>query len=241
MAGFKTHITASTLVGSGYAAVSHFQYGVEPATAIVGGGLCSIAGILPDVDSETGHSGREVMGFAAAVVPLLLMDHLRRLQLPHDGLVLAGGCLYVIIRFGLGEILRRYTVHRGMWHSVPAALIAGLATIFICGCDNPSHRWFKACAVVLGYLVHLLLDELYSIHWHRGRFRFKRSFGTALKFWGPDVMANLAAFAKLGALIYLAVNDPTIAANGPGRGDHQPPSWEVRLPDADRSAPVERR
>jgi hypothetical protein len=210
LAGFKTHITASTLIGVGYGAAGHFWYDVAPVTSAVALGLCGIAGILPDVDSETGHAGREVMGFAAAVVPLLMMDHLHQFGLSPDGLVLAGGCLYIVIRFGLGEILRRHTVHRGMWHSIPAALIACLVTSLITSCDEPTIRFYKAGAVLVGYLVHLSLDELYSIQWYRGRLRLKRSFGTAMKIWGTDWWANAAAFAKLAALIYMTLQDPNV-------------------------------
>ena len=220
MPGFNTHITASTVVGIGYATAGHFVWDIPATTSLLAGGLCSIGGILPDVDSDRGHTVREVMGFAAAVVPLLLIDHFRQAGLHQDALVLAGGCLYIIIRFGLGEILRRYTVHRGMWHSIPAALIAGLATSFICSCDEPLYRFYKVGAVIIGYLLHLLLDEIWAIHWHRGRLRFKKSFGTAMKMWGNDLLANTAVFAKLAVLTYLVVMNGTLA--GPSPADPSP-------------------
>ena len=69
MPGFKTHITGSTLVGIGLGAAGYTLLRLPPAVAIVGGGLCSIGGILPDVDSDNGHAVREVMGFSAAVIP----------------------------------------------------------------------------------------------------------------------------------------------------------------------------
>lgn len=210
MPGFKTHISASTIVGIGYGAAGHFVWNVPPTTAMLAGGLFSIGGILPDVDSDRGHTVREVMGFAAAVVPLLLMDRFREAGLQHDALVLAGGCLYIIIRFGIGEILRRYTVHRGMWHSIPAALIAGLATSFICSSDVPLYRFYKVGAVVFGYLLHLTLDEIWSIQWYRGRLRFKKSFGTAMKMWGNDFVANTTVFAKLAVLTYFVVMDGSL-------------------------------
>ncbi len=214
MADFKTHLTVSTVVGVGYGVAGLAWLQMPPATAAVAAGLCGIGGILPDVDSDSGQTVREVMGFAAAVVPLLLIDQLRQFGLSHDGLVLAGGCVYIAIRFGLGEILKRYTVHRGMWHSIPAALVAGLTTSLICGCDEPTERFFKVAAVMLGYLIHLSLDELYSIQLYRGRVRLKKSFGTAMKLWGQDLWANLAVFAKLCALVYLTLQDPVVRGRG---------------------------
>jgi hypothetical protein len=210
MAGFKTHITVSSVLGAGYGAAANYWFDIPAPTALVAAGLCGIAGILPDVDSDSGTTVREVMSFAAAVVPLLLMDHFRQAGLGHDELVLAGGCAYVVIRFGLGEILKRYTVHRGMWHSIPAALIAGLTTLFISSCDDPSHRLCKVGAVVLGYMIHLILDELYSLQLYHGRIRLKKSFGTAIKLWGDDPWGNFAVFAKLAALLYFTINDAAL-------------------------------
>ena len=70
MAGFKTHITTSTIVGIGYGTAGHLLLDLSAPASIVSAGLCSIAGILPDVDSDSGKPVKEVMGFAAATVPL---------------------------------------------------------------------------------------------------------------------------------------------------------------------------
>ncbi len=50
---------------------------------------------------------------------------------------------------------------------------------------------------MVGYLSHLLLDEIYSVEWHRGRLRLKKSFGTALKLWSRNRLSNLSVYAKL--------------------------------------------
>ncbi len=213
-------------MGAAYGAAGHFYGQISPATAAVAGGLCGIAGILPDADSDTGQTGREIMGFAAAVTPLLLLDTLRHRGLSHDALILAGGSAYILIRFGMGAILRRYTVHRGMWHSVPAALIAGLMVWYLCANDTTNLRVFKSAAVVLGYLTHLSLDELYSVQLYRGRIRLKKSFGTALKIWGPDFRANLATFTHLATLIFFLFKNP-LSDSLPGSNFMSPQSYEV--------------
>jgi membrane-bound metal-dependent hydrolase YbcI (DUF457 family) len=208
MASFRTHISVSSAAGIGYGVAGHWLLNVSPSVSIVAAGLCGVAGMLPDVDSDSGKPVQEVMGFAAAVIPLLLMENLRELGLDRDGLVAAGICLYVVVRFGVGELLRRNTVHRGMWHSLPAAAIAAMATSLACVHDAPLNRWFKVGAVALGYLIHLLLDELYSIEWYRGRLRTKKSAGTALKIWGSSLWANGVAFGCLASLAYVLLNDP---------------------------------
>ena len=107
------------------------------------------------------------------MTPMLMIDRFAHLGLSHEHMVLAGGCVYVLVRFGFGELLRRYTVHRGMWHSIPAAAIAGLLASLVCSCEDMSLRLFKVGAVVIGYLTHLILDELWAIEWRRGRLRSK--------------------------------------------------------------------
>ena len=73
MAGFKTPVTVSSLLGCGYAGVGLVHFGMRPDTAILGGALCGFSGMLPDLDSDYGVPLRETMSFTAAVVPMLLL------------------------------------------------------------------------------------------------------------------------------------------------------------------------
>ena len=209
MAGFKTHITVSTVLGAGYGAGAWWAFGVPPPTCVLAAGLCSVSGMLPDIDSDSGVPFRESMAFAAAVVPMLMIERFAHLGWAPETMVLIGGLIYLAIRFGLATLLRKYTVHRGMFHSIPAALIAGQVAFLVCADDNLELRYYKAVAVVVGFLSHLLLDELYSIEWYRGRIRLKKSFGTAMKFWGTrSIWANVSTYGKLILLTYVVLRDP---------------------------------
>jgi hypothetical protein len=207
MAGFKTHITASSVIGLGYAAGAYTLFHVPLPTCILAGGLCSVSGMLPDVDSDSGKPLRESLAFAAAVVPMMLVDRLEQFQLSREYIVLVGAFVYLFIRFVVGEMLRRYTVHRGMFHSIPAAVIAG-ELAFLLASGPTELRVYKAGGVVLGYLTHLVLDELYSITWHRGRLRLKRSFGTALKMFSRKWWPNGSTYLKLALLTFLVCKEP---------------------------------
>ena len=229
MAGYRTHLTTSTLLGVGYGFTGYWVYDVRPATCLLGAGLCGLSGMLPDLDSDTGVALRESVAFGAAVVPMLLLDRFQEMGLTTDLMVLVGALIYIGIRFGLAETLRRYTVHRGMWHSVPAAMIAGLLAYLICIEPNAQtvnayqrsigesgnfdglvnyglfEKMFKVVAVVVGFMSHLLLDEFYSIEWYGGRFRLKRSFGTAIKFYSSSALANASTYGKLALLVAVTV------------------------------------
>jgi putative flippase GtrA len=126
-----------------------------------------------------------------------------------EQMAVAAGVIYLAVRFGIAGIFQRYTVHRGMWHSLPAAAIAGLLTFLIVSGTTLEIRLFKTAAVVLGFLIHLLLDEFWSFEMRRGRLRIKRSLGTALKLWTTrGLWPNVTTYGKLALLVVLVVEDP---------------------------------
>lgn len=210
MADFKSHITGSTLVGIGYGYWGVTTQAMSIESGIVAGGLCAVSGMLPDLDSDSGIPLRETSMFIAAVMPMLMIDRFRDLGLSNEAMAVAAMLVYVAIRFVAVEFFKRYTVHRGMWHSIPAAVSAGLIAYLVMPCQSESARVYKSLAVVLGFTVHLIMDEIWSVDASRG-FRLKKSFGTALKFVGDSALANLSVYGKLALLVYLAWGDGEIS------------------------------
>jgi len=209
MAGFQTHITVSTMTGIGYG-VWGYTCGAPIETCVLAGGLCSVSGMLPDLDSDSGRPVQEMSSFAAAVVPMLMLERFSTFGWSHETMALAGAGIYAVIRFGAAELFKRYTVHRGMWHSLPACLACGLLTFLIVAGPDIAIRLFKAGAVCLGFLSHLVLDEIWSFQLRSGRLNVKRSFGTALKLFGRDKLANATMSGLLAVLAFLAVGDPML-------------------------------
>jgi hypothetical protein len=209
MAGFQTHISLSTITGLGYG-VWGYHCGAPLETCVLAGGLCSVAGMLPDLDSDSGRPVQEISAFAAAVVPMLMVERFQTFGWSREMMVVAGAAIYAAIRFGVAEVFKRYTVHRGMWHSIPACLACGVLTFLIVAGQDLAPRLYKAGAVSLGFFTHLLLDELWSLRLRSGKLNVKKSFGTALKFFGQNTWANASVYAKLGVLSFLAVGDPML-------------------------------
>ncbi len=209
MAMFPTHIKCSTLAGIGGGIAAHFAYGVPLTTSAVGAGLCCVGGILPDIDSGPGIPLREITTFLASVVPTMLITRLLSYNFTQESLILTGGIIYVAIRFGLSHFLREYTVHRGMFHSFPSMAIFGELTYLLFYGESMFVRLFMVGAVCLGFFIHLLLDEIYSVEWD-GRPHVKKSFGSAMKFVGNGWWPNFACYAKLAVLTFLVMNDPSV-------------------------------
>jgi membrane-bound metal-dependent hydrolase YbcI (DUF457 family) len=220
MAGFKTHITTSTVVGIGYGIAGHYMLELSPPTCLLAGGLCSVSGMLPDLDSASGIPARETIAFAAAIIPMLLAERMESMGIPRETMAVVAGGVYLGIRFGIGSILKKFTVHRGMFHSLPAAAIAGLITFLICQSQSLDDRYFKSAAVVLGFMTHLILDEIWSIGFQRGRIYLKSSFGTAIKFRSHHAPADMTAYSILIVLGMIAYQDHEVLK---GHSPQRPP------------------
>lgn len=206
MAGFRTHIGfAATLgVGYGYAAK---VVGFPTDAALLAAGLTAAGGMLPDLDSDSGRPVREVFGLAAAVVPVLLVPRLQHAHLSHEAMLTALVACYLLIRYGAAWVLSQITVHRGMFHSIPGMLIAGLAVYLEYGSPDRAVRVLLAGGVMLGFFSHLVLDEIYSVDFNGVRLKLKSSAGSAVKLFSDSVWGTTACYTLLGALLYTAYLD----------------------------------
>jgi hypothetical protein len=100
------------------------------------------------------------------------------------------------------NIFYRITVHRGMFHSLPAALIA--AEIVFLAHDHPglTDKLVLSGGVFVGFLSHLVLDEIYSVDISGVVPKLKASAGSALKLASKSVPASFVTWLMLGLLTY---------------------------------------
>jgi membrane-bound metal-dependent hydrolase YbcI (DUF457 family) len=209
MADFTSHITGSTIVGAFYGYWGVTSQNMSFESGLLAGGLCAVAGMMPDLDSENGVPLREISMFVATIAPMLMIDRFRDWEMSQESMAVGAIVVYIAIRFVVVEIFSRFTVHRGMWHSLPAAASVGLIAYLLMPSPSEAVRIYKSAAVVLGFITHLVMDEMWAIDVYRG-FRLKKSFGTALKFFGTNPMANAVVYGTLFLLLYLAWNDHSV-------------------------------
>ena len=235
MSDFKTHITTSTVLGVAYGFAGRYVFDLPLDSCMLAGGLCSISGMLPDLDSDSGIPARETLSFVSTLVPMLLIQRIGELHLSAEQLVLIGAFVYFLVRFGVGSLFRRFTLHRGMWHSVPAAVIAGIVGFLLCDCEIYI-RFYKGWAVILGFMSHLILDELHSVDMNGRSIRVKKSFGTAIKFFGDKPFANIVTYGCMLLLASLVWFDPAFQRELKSRGievpviARQPDQQKLTLP-----------
>ena len=207
MAGFRTHITVSGALGVCYGGFAVQPLGNDVEVGFLAAGLTTVGGMLPDLDSDSGVPVREMFGLAAIVVPLTMVPRLHHVGVSQEGILATLLFGYVIIRYGLSRVFKRFTVHRGMFHSLPAMLVTGLVVYL--GYHSPDRhlRLLFAAGVMIGFLSHLLLDELYSVDIRGVKIKLNKYAGTAVKFISPSFPATAVCYGLLGGLLYLAYLD----------------------------------
>lgn len=198
MANYKGHLTVGVGVGLGYGALGWAAGEMPTSACLIGGGLCCVGSMLPDLDSESSLPLREAVAFLATLFALLVAINLKGFDHPTEVLILVATGVYLALRNGLSAALRAASVHRGMFHSLPAAIIAGQFGWLLVSDGPTTVRIYKACAISLGYLSHLMLDE--------GSNLFSRRAGrplSCLKLWGKHFVGNLICYTLLAALSYV--------------------------------------
>src|SRR5262249_49503388 len=108
--------------------------------------------------------------------------------------------LYLLIRYGVSWVFKNYTVHRGMFHSIPALLISGLVVFVFWHSQDLIARIYLAGGTMVGFLSHLVLDEIYSVKFMGGTVRLIKYAGSALKFWSSSWPASVATYILLTIL-----------------------------------------
>lgn len=186
MANFNTHLSVAA-VASGMLATLCLQIGfVDAKDAFLLAALGVIGGILPDIDLHYSYPSRilfSILGIVCAFLWIFAAEN----DLPIVYLWAAGLGIYLIVRFPFWSFFQKVTVHRGSIHSLISATLFSFITVAISYQifdKDPFTAWIIGLFMFFGFLLHLVLDEIYSVDF-MGR-RLKRSFGSALKLFDKN-------------------------------------------------------
>lgn len=181
MANFNTHLSVAA-VGAGMLSTLCLQVGfVDAKDALLLTVAGTIGGILPDIDLHYSYPSRILFSVLGIIFSFLWIFSAKN-QLSIIELWGAGLGIYLFIRYPVWALFNKFSVHRGVIHSIATAILfcflTAILSYHVFG-KAPFVSWLIAFFVFLGFILHLLLDEIYSVDF-MGR-RLKRSFGTALK------------------------------------------------------------
>ncbi len=204
MADFKTHVSFGSYAGFIF---SIFTYMLEWVTNIYFVVLIFFAtiigSILPDMDSDSGLPVKVIFGLYAYFTAAITIFYLNELDASIYFKIFLPAASFVFINTTLLKFFKKQTIHRGIFHSVPALFILFFVILLIADTTHLKtiEKFVLALSVTVGYFSHLFLDEIYSINMFTKRsrsrsqskkkfslkkylkknFSFKRSFGTALE------------------------------------------------------------
>lgn len=181
MADFNTHIFgAAAIVSLGATCCTKLlSLGMSDGLMLTLTGM--VGGVLPDIDLKQSQPSRvlfSLLGIIAALAWLFAnIPDYTGLELWLSSIV-----VYLLVRFPLWWVFHSVTTHRGILHSLIAAIMAGVLMTAVAWQQleaNELQSWLLGGFMTLGYLIHLVLDEIYSVDFTGVRIR--RSFGSALK------------------------------------------------------------
>lgn len=216
MAAYKQHVTVSGMLGIGYGAAAAFSMGFTPVQGAIAACLAWVAGMLPDLDADNGRPIREIFSLLAAIVPLALEHRIAMWAGSFEEAIFFGIVIYCAIRYGGAAILSRITVHRGMFHSIPAGLIFAQLVYLGYESDSQAVRLLMAGGVLVGFASHLILDEMYSVGWSGVSIKLNKAAGSAFKLFGPKALPNLVTYSLLAGLTWFVLKDQGLVDGPPG-------------------------
>ena len=208
MANFNTHFVVGASASAGISGVLLSMEIIAPTEAVMAFLLGTFGSLMPDVDADNSKSigiGFTIISFLVTILAMFIKSSTYSIA---EMLIMAV-VIFSFIRFGLISIFRKISRHRGMFHSIPVAFIWGIVTAIVMHLMftlDGLVSWVYGLMVIFGYLVHLILDEIYSVD--LGNRRIKKSFGTALKLFrlrnSSDIYQNILIYISLFALMSIA-------------------------------------
>ncbi len=208
MANFTTHIAVGTVVAGAMATLTLAADVVAPENLIAVTMAGVLGSVLPDIDLKDSRPSRAMFsGLGIFFSFAVLFSFATKYSIAELWILWLG--TLVMIRYGLHAIFHNLAVHRGIWHSLIAALFSAAATAVVFYHVLGRHEgvaWLGAGFLFIGYMVHLILDEVYSVDVMDTR--VKASFGTALKL--VDRRHPYATLGMIGATaLAIALTPPT--------------------------------
>ncbi len=208
MASFNTHISAGVVLG-GAALIFILSNGLLPQPkAFLITVAIAIGSILPDLDSDTSVPFHVASSLLSLAVGALTYSYFKAILSDNGEIILRVIIAVLAVKFVISPIIKKMTTHRGIWHSIPAAVIITLGSFLALQVVDLGMRlrFYIAIALGAGYLSHLVLDEGSSLFY----FKFlifwspKKSLGSALKLVVESKALTLIAYTIIFGLLIVS-------------------------------------
>jgi hypothetical protein len=203
MANFPTHIAVGTVVSGALATVTLAADVVAPENLVAVTMAGVLGSVLPDIDLKDSRPSRAMFSGLAVFLSFVVLFAFATQYSVVELLVLWIGT-FLLVRYVGHTIFHRISYHRGVWHSILAAMFCAFLTAVVYRTLLGRHEgvaWLAAAFMFIGYMTHLILDEIYSVDVVDTR--IKASFGTALKLFDHKYPGHSLAMAAATVIVFL--------------------------------------
>lgn len=203
MANFTTHIAVGTVASGLMATMVMAANIVTPEHVLTLAAAGTLGSVLPDVDLKDSRPSQTMFSLLGVFIAFAVLFNVGwRYSIAEMWVLWAA--TFLGVRYVGGWIFHRLSYHRGIYHSFLAGAFFAFLTAgvyrHILGA-NETVSWLGGIFMFVGYLVHLTLDEIYSVDVMD--VRVKSSFGTALKLYDTKHLGHSAAMAVATVLAFL--------------------------------------
>ncbi|NWG72904.1 MAG: metal-dependent hydrolase [Parvularculaceae bacterium] len=210
MANFTTHIAVGTLASGVMATLVMAANVVPPEALFTLAAAGTFGSVLPDIDLKDSRPAMAMFALLGIFLSFVVLFNVGwRYSIAEMWILWIG--TYLVVRYPGHALFHRFTIHRGTWHSLLAGAFFAMLTAIVYRHVFDSHEaiaWLAGLFMFLGYVVHLVLDEIYSVDIRD--VRVKASFGTALKVY--DSRYKLGAVCMAAACLVLYPMTPPIGS-----------------------------
>ncbi len=202
MANFTTHIAVGTMVSGGLATLTLAADVIAPENLIAVTLAGVLGSVLPDIDLKDSRPSRALFsGLAIFLSFCVLFTVAFKYSIAEMWILWLGS--FVLFRYGGEAVFHRFSYHRGIWHSILAGLLFWFLAVIVFKDVLGRHEgvaWLAGGFLFVGYLSHLVLDELFSVDVLDTR--VKASFGSALKLYDGRKLGDTAVVAIVAAILF---------------------------------------
>ena len=205
MANFKTHFSIAAYISGFLAGLLLVSGKGAPQQVVLFFIMGIIGGFLPDIDSDDSKSFRLSFSMTGITISFLTVFYFG-LKYSLIEIIIIWVAVYLIIKFIFYQILSKFTVHRGIIHSIPAGVCISLiftnVSYYILKLGN-TVSWCAGVFLLIGFIIHLSLDELYSFNIFS--IPIKKSFGSALKLFSKkNLIGSILIYIMIVIFIYIS-------------------------------------
>jgi membrane-bound metal-dependent hydrolase YbcI (DUF457 family) len=209
MPAYKTHISFGVISGLAIGwLIIGYKFVLDKGLFFPLVLVLILGSILPDLDSDEGKPMKITLEtFSFLCLGIYYLSWLDSPQDSYVNLIIGLMGTYAIAKYGIGTLVKKFTHHRGIFHSIPALLVSVLLSVIAFKYfEIPDKNiFFLSCTLGIGFLSHLVLDQLANITGKRNLFwGHQHSHPSALKFFSRSKLATFSTYILLIMLIYFA-------------------------------------